>query len=63
MVGWAVLPVFLDPKTQQQPVSAYVADYVLNQVGERGRVGARVLAVRVVGRMGGIARAATARQR
>lgn len=39
VVGWAVLPVFLDPKTQQQPVSAYVADYVLNQVreGVRGR--------------------------
>ena len=32
-----MLNLFLDPKTQQQPVSSYVLDYALNQVG-RGPV-------------------------
>lgn len=32
MVGYASLPVFMDPNTQLQPASRNVRDYVLNQV-------------------------------
>lgn len=34
MVGYAALQLFIDPKTAQQPLSAYVHDYVLNTVRE-----------------------------
>lgn len=32
VVGFACLPVFVDPKTMQQPLSRNVRDYVLNKV-------------------------------
>lgn len=32
MVGYAALPLFMDPKTSAQPLSKNVRDYVLNAV-------------------------------
>lgn len=32
VVGYANLPCFLDPRTQQQPLSKNIKDYVLNSV-------------------------------
>jgi len=31
VIGYAALPLFMDPKTQQQPASKNIRDYVLNQ--------------------------------
>lgn len=39
MVGYAALPLFMDPRTMGQPLSKNVRDYVLNTVG--GNVGLR----------------------
>jgi hypothetical protein len=33
VVGFALLPAFLDPREGSQPLSRSLADYVLNQVG------------------------------
>ncbi len=51
VVGWAVLHLYIDPKTQQQPVSSYIHDYVLNQV--RGCVRVRVCGGKLGPRGGG----------
>jgi hypothetical protein len=40
VVGYSALPLFLDPRSREQPPSRNLRDYVLNLVWVRERVGA-----------------------